>query len=169
MVNTGQTIHVNYERGSFLRVGSQRYELLGFHFHTPGEHTFNGVRPDMEIHLMHRDGYGNYAVVAIPVIAGRRHNVTLARIWQQLPEYPGEEYTDYRTGIKPVFLLPSNRDYFAYQGSLTTPPCTEGVQWFVLREPLEVPAQYVARFQQIMGSNIRPIQPLNGRRLATSH
>jgi carbonic anhydrase len=168
MLNDGHTIRVNYEPGSFLRIGSQRYELQGFHFHTPGEHTFNGIPPDMEIHLVHRDRFGNYAIVAIPVVAGRRHNVILARIWRQLPEHPGDEYADYRSGIKPVFLLPTNRDYVSYRGSLTTPPCTEGVRWFVFRNPVEVPAEYVARFRRVMGRNTRPTQPLNGRRLFAS-
>ena len=168
MVNTGHTIQVNYEPGSFLRVGSQRYELQGFRFRTPGEHTFNRMRPDLEIQLVHRDGYGNFAIVAIPMVAGRRHNVVLSRIWQKLPPYPGDEYVDYRTGIKPIFLLPTNREYVSYQGSLTTPPCTEGVQWFVFQHPVEIPAEFVARFRQIMGDNARPIQPLNGRRLAAS-
>lgn len=168
MVNTGQTIRVNYEPGSFLRISGQRYELQQLHFHTPSEHTIQGVPADMEIHLVHRDGYGNYAIVAIPVISGRRHNVVMARIGQNLPPHPGNEYVDYRTGIKPIFLLPTNRDYVSYQGSLTEPPCTEGVRWLVFLHPLEVPAEYVAKFRQIMGNNARPTQPLNGRRLAAN-
>lgn len=168
MLNDGHTIRVLYEPGSFLRIAGQRYELLEFHFHTPSEHTFQGVPADMEIHLVHRDGYGHYAIVAIPVVAGRRHNVVMARIGQNLPPYPGEEYADYRTGIKPIFLLPTNREYVSYPGSLTEPPCTEGVQWLVFLHPVEVSAEYVGRIRQIMGNNARPIQPLNDRRLTAS-
>jgi carbonic anhydrase len=168
MVNDGLVIRLLYEPGSYVRVGSHRYELEHVDFHTPGEHTKNGFAPDMEIHLVHRDGAGNYAIVAIPVVAGRRHNSLLSRIWQHLPARPGQEYEDAYIGIKPVFLLPSKKDYYAYQGSLSNPPCSEGVSWFVMRHAIEVPAEYVERFRQVLGQNNRPTQPLNGRPVLSS-
>jgi len=168
MVNDGLVIRLLYEPGSYMRVGSHRYELEHVDFHTPGEHTKNGFAPDMEIHLVHRDAAGNYALVAIPVVAGRRHNGLLSRIWQHLPARPGQEYEDAYIGIKPVFLLPPKKDYYAYQGSLSNPPCSEGVSWFVMRHAIEVPAQYVERFRQVLGQNNRPTQPLNGRPVLAS-
>lgn len=165
MINDGLVIRVLYEPGSYLRVGSNRYELLQVDFHTPGEHTRNGIAADMEIHLVHRDGRGNYAMVAIPVVAGRRHNSLLSRIWQDLPTQAGQEYENAYTGIKPVFLLPPNKDYYLYEGSLSNPPCTEGVTWFVMRHAIEVPGQYIERFRQVLGHNSRPTQPLNGRQI----
>jgi carbonic anhydrase len=101
--------------------------------------------------------------VEVPFIAGRRSNNMLARIWENLPERPGATYSGRQVGINPTFLLPNDRSYYAYLGSLATPPCSEGVQWFVFREPVEVDASYIRRLLDLVGPNARPVQPLNGR------
>lgn len=163
IVNKGYTIEVAYESGSYLRIGPKRYELKYFHFHTPGEHTINGWRADMVIHIVHQDSLGKIAVVAVPVVAGRRRNVMLDRLWDYAPKSVGEGEYYPHVGIKPTFLLPSKRAYYAYSGSLTTPPCTEGVRWIVLQTPLQVSAKQVRRFQQMMGRNARPLQAVNAR------
>lgn len=163
LVNDGRTIRVDYEPGSYIRLGQRRYELIETDFHVPGEHRVNGVAADMVAHFLHQDSDGNLAIVEVPFIAGRRSNNMLARIWENLPERPGATYSGRQVGINPTFLLPNDRSYYAYLGSLATPPCSEGVQWFVFREPVEVDASYIRRLLDLVGPNARPVQPLNGR------
>jgi carbonic anhydrase len=95
--------------------------------------------------------------------AGRHINSTLSRIAERLPLAEGEKFYGRQVAINPLFLLPQDRSYFRYQGSLTTPPCTEGVDWFVMAEPVEVDADLIDRFRQVMGPNVRPIQADNAR------
>ncbi len=166
--NDGHTIRVNYSPGSHLRVDGHRYELKEFHFHTPSEHRIHGISADMVAHLVHQDAAGKFAVVAIPFKAGVRPSSLLGKIWRHLPEQPGGRYYDRQSGINATFLLPPDRSYFAYQGSLTTPPCTEGVRWFVLQDPVEIEASYIERLRLLIGSNVRPLQPLNGREVLSS-
>jgi carbonic anhydrase len=117
----------------------------------------------MELQLHHRDARGRLAALAVPVKAGRRMNSTLSRIWDNMPPIGGESYYGRQVGVNASFLLPSDKSYFSYRGSLTEPPCTEGVEWFVLSTPLEADVSYVHRLGQLIGGNARPIQPLNGR------
>ena len=163
VVNDGRSMRVAYPPGSFLIAGGRQYELTGFHFHMPGEHRINGMVGDMEIQFEHRDHEGRMAVLAVPVVAGRRMNSILSRIWDHLPPEGGESFYGRQVGINPVFLLPGERDYYTYVGSLTEPPCTEGVEWFVLTTPVEVDASYIQRMARLVRSNARPVQPLNGR------
>jgi len=163
LVNDGRSLRARYRPGSYLSVGGRDYQLEEFHFHVPGEHRINGARADMELQLLHRDRQGQLAVVAVPMMAGRRMNTTLTRIWDHIPASGGTSYYNRQSGINPLFLLPPNRSYFSYPGSLTEPPCTEGVEWFVLTEPVEVDESYLHRLRQVIGHNARPVQPLNGR------
>jgi carbonic anhydrase len=117
----------------------------------------------MELQLEHRDRQGRIAVVAVPMRVGRRMNSTLSRIWDHIPGGRGQRFYGRQTGINPRFLLPSDLSYFSYVGSLTEPPCTEGVEWFVFANPVEVDVSYVHRFLRAAGPNARPVQPLNGR------
>jgi carbonic anhydrase len=161
--NDGRSVRVDVSPGSSLIAGGHEYQLTGFHFHVPGEHRINGVPADMELQLEHRDPHGRIAVVAVPMMAGRRMNTTLTRIWDHMPGGRGQRFYGRQTGINPLFLLPSDKSYFSYVGSLTEPPCTEGVEWFVLAKPVEVDLSYVHRFLRAAGPNARPVQPLNGR------
>lgn len=163
LVNDGRSLRALYRPGSYLAVGGRDYQLEEFHFHVPGEHRINGAGADMELQLVHRDPQGQVAIVAVPMKAGRRMNTTLTRIWDHIPAAGGTSYYDRQSGINPLFLLPPNRSYFSYPGSLTEPPCTEGVEWFVLTEPVEVDESYLYRLRQVIGHNARPVQPLNGR------
>ncbi|MEA3276275.1 MAG: carbonic anhydrase family protein [Pseudomonadota bacterium] len=167
LTNDGRSVRVGYRPGSYMVAGGREYELTGFHFHVPGEHRINGVPADMELQLEHRDRQGRRAVVAVLMKAGRRMNSTLSRIWEHLPGRGGQTYYGRQKGINPLFLLPSDRSYFSYVGSMTEPPCTEGVEWFVLAEPVEVDQSYIHRLAQVVGSNARPVQPLNGRPVLT--
>jgi carbonic anhydrase len=163
VVNDGRSVRVDYPPGSYLVVGGREYELTRFHFHVPAEHHINGARADMELQLEHRDHRGRTAVVAVLMKAGRRMNSTLSRIWEHMPGRPNQRFHGEQTGINPVFLLPNDRSYFTYVGSLTEPPCTEGIDWFVLAQPVEVDGSYIRRLMQTIGTNARPLQPLNGR------
>jgi carbonic anhydrase len=161
--NTGHGVRLISPPGSALVVRGQAYDLVEFNFHVPGLHAFQGVTAEAEIHMVHRDGQGGYAVVAVPLRAGDRENRILDRILEHFPMQPGERVRQRQVGINPLFLLPVDRSYYRYTGSLVTPPCTEPVLWFVFREPLEVSADQIQRIARATGANARPVQPLNGR------
>lgn len=161
--NTGRVVRLISPPGSALVVRGQAYDLTEFSFHVPGLHGFNGVPAEAEIHMTHRDGQGGYAIVAVPVRVGERENRILDRILDFFPVRAGERVRERQVGINPLFMLPVDRSYYRYTGSLVAPPCTEPVSWFVFREPLEVSAAQIQRIAQAVGANARPIQPLNGR------
>lgn len=162
VANDGHVIRVDAAPGSFLLLKGREYALQRYQFHTPAEHRIQGAQADMEMQLIHRDAAGRTAVVAVLLKAGQRPNSTLSRIADSLPR-PGESYLGRQVATNPLFLLPPERSYFTYPGSLTAPPCTEGVDWYVMAEPVEVEAALVARFRQAMGANTRPVQPDNAR------
>jgi len=163
LVNDGYGVHLLAGRGSELRLRGNVYALTEVHFHVPGEHLINGVGASGEIHFIHRDSRGQPVIVAVRVQAGHRFNSILKRIVENLPMRPGEHVLMPQVGVNPLFLLPSDRDYFAYTGSLGSPPCTEPVQWFILAHPLEIDADLIRTIALATGDNARPVQPLNGR------
>ncbi len=163
LVNDGYGVHLLSEPGSELRVRGDAYPLSEVHFHVPGEHRVNGVGTAAEIHLIHRDALGRPIIVAIRVQAGRRVNSILARIVENLPMLPGERVQLRQVGVNPLFLLPSERDYFTYTGSMGSPPCSEPVLWFVLAHPLEIDVDLIRTLARATGSNARPVQLINGR------
>ena len=167
IVNDGHTIRVVYDPGSYLILGSRRYELRQFHFHTPSEHRIKGQHADMVMHLVHQNRSGEILEVAVPMKAGKRRNAMMERLLTYLPKQPGERHYYRNVGIKPIFLLPSDRSYYRYRGSMTEPPCTENVTWILLKTPLEVSARDVERFRRILGQNNRPIQARNARPVFT--
>jgi carbonic anhydrase len=155
--NNGHTIEVKVASGSYLRIGQERYQLVQFHFHTPSEHRLQGQEYPMELHFVHRNALGELAVVGVFLREGAA-NPIIQRIWDRAEAEPAQAEM-----LDPEDLLPANRDYYRYAGSLTTPPCTEGVRWHVLHEPVDVSAAQVDEFRAIFPLNARPIQPLNGR------
>ena len=163
IVHNGHTVEVGSTNENWIEVEGACYELIQFHFHTPGEHTIAGESFDMEVHLVHRNDEGALAVVGVLVRRGREHPVldVLARF---LPN-PGESQALADLEIAASALLPAAHRSFRYEGSLTTPPCSEGVQWFVLETPVEVSGAGLAAFEAALGKNSRPVQPLNGREL----
>lgn len=165
--NEGNGLRLTYCDGSYLVTGGREYELKEVRFHVPSEHWVSGEAADMEMQLIHRDRHGRIAAVGVLMLAGRHMNSTMTRIWDNLPRSAGETLYNRQIGINPLFMLPNQRSYFSYKGSLTQPPCTEGVQWFVLTEPLEVDLSYVKRLRSIIGANARPVQPTNGREVLT--
>lgn len=162
--NNGHTIMLTVSAGNFLEVPEKnwRYELQQGHFHSPSEHTIAGQSYPMEIHLVHLAEDGQIAVVGVMVEEGEE-NPMLNRIWSFMPEKVGES-TQSPLTVFEAGVLPPTRNYFSYDGSLTTPPCTEGIQWLVLRDPLTASAEQIARFKERVGpSTNRPTQPHNAR------
>jgi carbonic anhydrase len=162
ILNNGHTIEVKAPPGSFLTVGGKRYELVQFHFHHPSETKLGGHGFPLELHLVHKDADGKLAVVAI-LLADGKANPTLAGLFKYLPKEKGGELSPDGVTIDVNGLLPTNRAYYTFSGSLTTPPCSEGVTWFVLRTPVRVSKHEVSSFAHAYPLNARPTQPLNGR------
>ncbi|MGH7250295.1 MAG: carbonic anhydrase [Nitrospiraceae bacterium] len=163
LVNTGHTIQVNVRAGSVLRLNGQSYALRQFHFHAPSEHHIEGVVYAMELHLVHQNARGHVAVVAVLMQSGSEQSV-VAQFWDRLPRQAGGVITDVRLNAK--VLLPTSSHHYAYEGSLTTPPCTEGVRWIVLKEPIQVSPGQVEQFRNIIGDDARPTQPVKARTIA---
>jgi carbonic anhydrase len=167
IIDNGHTIQINYAPGSFITVGDKRYELAQFHFHHPSEEKMNGKRQAMVAHLVHRDADGKLAVVAVLLSSGSA-NPLVQTLWQNIPKEKESEVTVDAVKINVADLLPKNRAYYTFAGSLTTPPCSEGVTWFVMRHPTSISKDEIARFAKLYPANARPVQPLNGREVRGS-
>jgi len=167
IVNNGHTIQVNYAPRSSITVNGKTYELVQFHFHHLSETEINSQHSPMEIHLVHKDKDGNLAVVAVLLNEGHP-NQTVSTLWSNLPSDEGKESTPEHVEIEAVHLLPANHRYYTFPGSLTTPPCSENVTWFVLARPVMLSKQQIAKFAAIYPNNARPVQPLNGRTVLES-
>ena len=162
--NTGNTIEVAYSKGSWIEVDGTKYYLLQFHFHAPSEHTVAGNLSDMEMHLVHESEDGTLAVIGVLIKSGSI-NTAFNTFWHYLPSVPGEPEQIDGVTLNAFDLLPSAKYTYRYNGSLTTPPCSEDVKWFVLTTPIEMSQSQIAAFKAIMSDNNRPVQPLNGREL----
>ncbi len=161
-INNGHTIQVNYDDGDTLFLGDTAYELVQYHFHNPSEHLLSGRRFPMEMHMVHRSASGGLAVVAVLIEEGW-HNRAFEPVWANLPRTKGVETHYEHVKVDVDALLPAVRTSYRYDGSLTTPPCTEGVKWIVLTMPIELDTAQIRAFTDIIHGNSRPEQPLNGR------
>jgi len=161
-INNGHTIQVNYTDGDTLLVGDKSFLLRQFHFHAPSEHTLDGRHFPMEMHLVHQAEDGTLAVIGVFIAEGE-HNMALDPIWENLPDQRGEERHHPSVRVDVNELLPASHRSYRYDGSLTTPPCSEGVHWIVLASPIELSAVQIGAFASLLGHNNRPIQPLAGR------
>ena len=146
--------------GNVLSLAGNRYELLQFHFHTPSENTFHGMHFPVEAHFVHRDDAGHLAVVAVMFSPGDEGPLDTLPI----PAAAGEDVS-LGESFDPAGILPENLGYVVFEGSLTTPPCTEGVRWIVLKQTVTAKIETFARFGEVLGRNNRPVNPLNGREL----
>jgi len=167
IIDNGHTIQVNYGAGSAIAIGDKRYELVQFHFHKPSEERIDGKGFPMVAHLVHKNAEGKLAVVAVLLKEGGA-NPLVETLWSNLPAEKEKERGEEKISIDAAQLLPKNRAYYTFPGSLTTPPCSEGVTWFVLVHPSELSAGQVARFGKIYNGNARPVQALNGRTVKVS-
>lgn len=166
VVDNGHTVQVNLARGNSIGVMGRRYDLLQFHFHRPSEERVDGRAYDMVVHLVHKDPEGRLAVVAVLISQGRSHPL-VQQVWNNLPLEKNEELRAGET-MDLNALLPPSRAYFTYMGSLTTPPCSEGVLWMVMKQPVELSPQQIGIFARLYPMNARPIQPVAGRMIKES-
>ena len=159
IIVSGHTIMINYAPGSSIRVGGKQYELKQFHFHKPSEERINGKAYAMDIHLVQADEEGHLAVVAILLEEGKASPL-LDELWKNLPkEKQRAEETPEGVEINAADFLPTDRGYYTFDGSLTTPSCTENVTWFVLKRPVQVSTSEIARFASVYRQDARPTQP----------
>ncbi len=165
VTDNGHTIQINYDEGSVLKLGTKTYALKQYHFHAPSEHTVDGQSFPMEMHLVHQSAAGELAVLGVLIKVGA-HNPAFAPVWAHLPSKSGEKVHLEHVRINVDDLLPARDHGFRYRGSLTTPPCSEGVTWIVAFQQIELSAEQIAAFTAIFNGNNRPVQPL-GKRLIT--
>ena len=166
VIDNGHTVQVNLGPGNTVQVMGRRYELLQFHFHRPSEERINGRLFELSVHLVHRDPEGRLAVVAVVLERGAAQAV-VQQVWNNLPLEKHEPLAA-PDAIDPAGLLPPDLRYFTYMGSLTTPPCTEGVLWMVMQTPVPVSQPQIDIFSRLYPMNARPVQQASGRLIKQS-
>ena len=162
LIDNGHTIQVNYASGSTLKIGDKSYELLQFHFHHMSETAIDGKHSPLEAHLVHTDRDGNLAVLAVLLQEGQS-NPAVATTWANIPTEKEKAVSPQNVQVDAAQLLPAKHRYYTFPGSLTTPPCTENVTWYVMVEPMTVSTAQIAKFAQLYPTDERPVQPLYGR------
>ncbi len=164
ILNNGLTIEVQYDEGSWIEIEDTKYMLQQFHFHSPSEHTLAESLFDLEMHLVHKSKEGTIAVIGAMIRKGQ-NNEAFNPVWLNLPTNAGETRNVPDELINVDDMLPISRFSYRYDGSLTTPPCSEGVKWIVLTTPIEISETQIKVFRSIIHNNNRPVQPINGRKL----
>lgn len=164
IANKGHTIQIDLTKGGDLVLAGERYTLQQFHFHTPSEHALEGRRPAMEAHFVHKNAKGDLAVVGVMLEIGAADPM-LAPIWTNLPPQPGAPTAIQGVLINARDLMPATEEFFVYSGSLTTPPCSEGVTWLVFNSPMSISPEQASAFERIVGPSARPLQPAKDRDL----
>lgn len=164
ILNNGHTVQVNYDPGSYIELDNTRYDVVQFHYHAPSEHTVDGESFPAELHIVHRNADGNLAVVGILLRDGSE-NAAYQPFTNNLPAEKADA-KDVGETINVMDMLPSVQTTFRYSGSLTTPPCTEGVNWLLMTTPVELSNQQLAALDSLFeGGNNRPVQQINDRTL----
>ena len=166
IVDNGHTVQVAVG-GSSLSLLGKNYELVQFHFHRPAEERINSRGFDMVAHFVHKAEDGRLAVVAVLMEKGAE-NPFVQTLWNYMPLEKNEDVAPPGVAVDPASFLPADRAYYTYMGSLTTPPCTENVQWLVMRQPVQVSAEQIAIFSRLYPNNARPVQPSSGRLIKES-
>jgi carbonic anhydrase len=162
LLNTGHTTQVIPDKGRQISIGNDAYELLQYHFHVPSEEQIDGKSFPMGAHFVHQSATGKVVVLAVLFELGT-YNPALSGLWARSPRIVGTEMSFSGVRVDISKLLPAERAYYTFEGSLNMPPCTEGVSWFVLKQPVAASAGQIREFSAQFGSNARPVQPLNGR------
>ncbi|MGI9455124.1 MAG: carbonic anhydrase [Aeoliella sp.] len=163
LIYNGHTIQENEDPGGFATVSDRKFELQQFHFHAPSEHTVGGKQFPMEMHLVHKSEDGTSGVVAVFIQEGE-HNRAFDPVWDSLPD-ANRPQQDTEFKIDASSLLPEDTSYYSYDGSFTTPPCTEQVKWVILAQPVSLSKQQISRFRAVIHDNNRPVQPVHGRQV----
>lgn len=161
IVNNGHTVQVNYDKGSSVTIDGVEYEFVQFHFHAPSEHTVGGKPFPVENHFVHKNARGELAVIGVLIEEGAE-NAAYSEVMKNLPA-KAEEKKTVDVQINADSLMPGDRTFFRYMGSLTTPPCSEGVKWSVLKTPVQLSKAQLDSFRNIFKMNARPVQPVNAR------
>jgi carbonic anhydrase len=164
ILNNGHTVQVEYDAGSSIELDGTTYALKQFHFHAPSEHLLNGASFTAELHLVHQNTAGARAVVGVLIQEGAE-NENLASVWEHLPAREQAVHTIDGATVNADALLPADRLSYRYDGSLTTPPCDEEIEWLVLTTPIEMSSAQITALQEIVHHNSRPVQPLHNREL----
>lgn len=160
--NNGHTAQVDYADGSYILVDGVKYNLKQFHFHSPSEHSLGGKYYDMVVHLVHKTDDDKLGVIDVMMRKGSEHPA-LKAVFDNMPKEVGTETQVADAQVNAADLLPKDLTYYNYVGSLTTPPCSEGVNWMVMTNTLEVSDAQVAAFTGVFPKSARPVQPVNGR------
>ena len=159
--NNGHSIELSFSSANTFHADGKKYYLKQIHFHTPSENQVDGKSYPMEAHLVHASSTGQLAVVAVLFEEGSENNV-LNKLLRNLPENEGDR-NELKSEVLGYEILPTSKEYYKFNGSLTTPPCTEGVKWFVLRTPVQLSTNQLNDFMEVMPTNNRPIQDINAR------
>jgi carbonic anhydrase len=163
LINNGHSIQVNIKDGSFIKIDNIEYNLKQFHFHTPSENNINSVEYPLEAHFVHKSKDGKLAVVAVMFKEGKA-NLILEKIWSKLPLKVDNKINFTLSSDDIKSIIPKDNQHYKFMGSLTTPPCTENVQWLVYETPLSISKEQVTKFFNIFGhTNNRPLQDVNSR------
>ncbi|MDH5185312.1 MAG: carbonic anhydrase family protein [Gammaproteobacteria bacterium] len=162
ILNNGHTVQVNYSDANQIELDGVIFKLKQLHFHTPSENHIKGKSYPLEMHLVHASNDGELAVVAVMFEQGQA-NTALDKAWSQLPIHNGDIHV-LKARLAANELLPKNRDYYRFNGSLTTPPCSEGVRWLVMKDAVKISRAQVETFAAVIhGANNRPLQKHNAR------
>lgn len=162
IVNNGHTVQANFKLGNSLVLDDTTFKMIQVHFHSPSENTINGASYPLEAHFVHADTDGNLAVIGVMFKVGKA-NIGLTKLWEQLPSTVGKP-TKLKSRVLASQMMPTNRDYYRFSGSLTTPPCSEGVRWLLMKTPITASKDQISAFEKaIHHRNNRPVQALNGR------
>jgi carbonic anhydrase len=167
VIDNGHTVQANLAPGNAIEIGGNRFELQQFHFHRPSEERIDGRQFEMSVHLVHKDPQGKLAVVTLLLEKGPAQPA-VQKVWNNLPLEKNQDVPA-RVALDLNEILPADQRYFTYMGSLTTPPCTEGVQWVVMRQPVTVAPEQIELFARIYPMNARPVQQAGGRRIMQSN
>ena len=162
LANDGHTVRVRFKDAGQLAIGPQRYTLQQFHFHTPGGDRIAGEEFPMAAHILHKSASGQLLAIVVPFRLGA-DNPLLARVFSQIPSHQDGDHVIASEQVSALALLPKEHGYFRYSGSLTASPCTEGVEWIVMKQPLELSAAQLAIYKSKFADNIRSPRALNQR------
>ncbi len=166
--NNGHTIKMTANTAGTLTIDKDIYQLLQFHTHTPSETTIDGKPADMVIHMVHKNSKDELAVVAVHFKVGDTANPLIEQLWKVMPKTAGKVQS-HDVQIDVNQLLPADKNYYSFEGSLTTPPCSEGVKWMVLKQTVSISAEQLAQHKALYPNNVRPVQPLNHREILSSN
>ncbi len=160
IVNNGHTVQFNVSKGNNAILDDKEYKLLQFHYHSPSEHMIDGQHFPLEVHFVHQHSDSDYAVIGVIFKEGSE-NVLLQKYLDFFPKSKGQYNSEEEIDLES--LLPMDKSYYRYNGSLTTPPCSEVVNWYVLRTPITASKEQIEKFSSILKGNYRPVQPINDR------